>query len=167
MVSGLLKNGIAVAVFAMTALSGTALAQDDLTGPQTVAWTAEPLALSPKAGPATLILHGSVTPGWHVYSLKQAPDGPTPLLVTVTPGDVVASIGAPAGTPPTRIHDPAFNLETQFYAGNFTLTLPVRVKAHAAGEQVIPVDVRFQTCNGKVCQPPRTVRLNAAITRKA
>ena len=163
-----IKKAVAAAAFVVAGLSGTALAQpDDPVGPQTVSWTAEPLALSPKAGPATLILHGSVIPGWHVYSLKQAPEGPTPLLVTVTPNDVATARGAVTGTPPAKIHDPAFNLETQFYAGAFTVTVPVRVKAHAAGDQVIPVDVRFQTCNGKVCQPPRTVRLTTTITRKA
>ena len=65
---------------------------------------------------------------------------------------------------PTKFHDPAFDLETQFYTGQFTLTLPVRLKSQAsASQQAIPVDVRFQTCNGRVCQPPKTVHLSAVV----
>jgi hypothetical protein len=145
-------------------LSGIALAQnlDDPARAQTVAWTAQ--ASVAAKGLATVTLHGSVAAGWHVYSLKQLPEGPTPLVVSVAANDVAAASGAAVGSAPTRLRDPAFGLETQFYAGDFTLALPVRFKPHAAaGQLVIPVDVRFQTCNGRVCQPPKTVRLSAAI----
>jgi hypothetical protein len=139
-----------------------AQAPEDLAR-DTVSWTVQPQDAAKKSH-ATLTLHGTVTPGWHVYSLKQLPDGPTPLVVTVAANAVAAADGAPAGSTPSKVHDPAFDLDTQFYAGAFTLTVPVRFKPHAgAGSQVIPVDVRFQTCNGRVCQPPKTVRLSAAV----
>ncbi len=145
--------------------AGSALAQapQDLSR-DTVAWTVQAQDAA-KKGHATLTLHGAVTPGWHVYALKQLPDGPTPLVVTVAANDVATADGAPAGSTPSKVHDPAFDLDTQFYAGDFTLTVPVRLKPHAgAGSQVIPVDVQFQTCNGRVCQPPKTVRLSASVT---
>jgi hypothetical protein len=144
------------------ASSALAQAPQDLSR-DTVSWTAQAQEAA-KKGHAMLTLTGTVTPGWHVYSLKQLPDGPTPLVVTVAANDVAAADGAPTGSTPSKVHDPAFDLDTQFYAGAFTLTVPVRFKPHAGvGAQAIPVDVRFQTCNGRVCQPPKTVHLSASV----
>ncbi len=144
---------------------GGALAQaPDDAARDTVSWTVQPPDAAAKPGRAALILHGTVATGWHIYSLKQSPQGPTPLVVTVAANDVAAADGAPAGSKPEKLRDPAFGLETQFYTSPFTVTVPVRFKPHAgAGPQVIPVDVRFQTCNGRVCQPPRTVHLSAIL----
>lgn len=147
-------------------LNGAALAQTpgDPASAETVSWTVAPLELAKKNGHATLTLHGAVAAGWHVYSLKQLPLGPTPLVASVTANDVATADGAATGSAPTKFHDPAFDLETQFYTGQFTLTLPVRLKSQAsASQQAIPVDVRFQTCNGRVCQPPKTVHLSAVV----
>ena len=37
----------------------------------------------------------------------------------------------------------------------------------AAGPQQIPISVRFQTCNGHICQPPKTVKLSVPVTVRA
>ena len=150
------------------ALSGQALAQPPL-GSDTVSWSASAPAQSVKPGGRIKItLRGEVQNGWHVYGLQQAPDGPTPLRVTLDVSDIAAADGAPSGSPVTKLQDPSFNLETQFYAHDFTVTAPVRVGQHAAaGPQAIPVSVRFQTCNGRICQPPKTVRLSVPITVQA
>jgi hypothetical protein len=164
----------ALAVFAVS-LHGAALAQAPEqgfgpTGPETVTWTVTtPSAKAVKPGSKlALTLHGAVQDGWHVYALKQLPEGPTPLRVTLDPSEVAAADGAPSGSAPTTIHDPAFDLDTQFYARAFTLTAPVRVGSHiAAGRQLIPVSVRYQTCNGRICQPPKTVHLSVPIDVRA
>jgi hypothetical protein len=150
-------------IFAAMLLAGAAFAQVPGIPAQTVSWTVAPQDIA-QPGHASLTLHGSVAPGWHVYALKQAPDGPTPLLVSVAANAVATADGATTGSAPTKIHDPAFNLETQFYSGAFDLTVPVRIRAHVRGAQAVPVDVRFQTCNGKVCEQPRTVHLSAPVT---
>lgn len=135
-----------------------------------VSWTvAPPAADSVKPGDRlALTLHGAVREGWHVYALQQLPRGPTPLRVTLDPSAVATAAGAPTGSPPKTVHDPAFGLETQFYAEPFTLSVPVRIGSHlAAGPQLIPVSVRFQTCNGRVCQPPKAVHLSAPVNIRA
>jgi hypothetical protein len=140
------------------------------TGRETVSWTVStPAAGAVKPGSRlALTLHGAVQDGWHVYALKQLPDGPTPLRVALDPTDVAMANGAPTGSPTTKLHDPAFDLDTEFYTRDFTVTVPVRVGSHlAAGRQLIPVSVRFQTCNGGICQPPKTVRLSAAVNVRA
>jgi hypothetical protein len=152
-------------------LHGVALAQTPEqgfgpTGPETVTWTVSaPASGAVRPGSKlALTLHGAVQDGWHVYALKQLPEGPTPLRVTLDTSEVATADGAPSGSAPTTIHDPAFDLDTQFYPRAFTLTAPVRVaKTLAAGKQLIPVSVRYQTCNGRICQPPKTVHLSVPI----
>lgn len=153
------------------ALHGTALAQtpDAAGGAQqdTVSWTVsvQPADTVKPGGALSLALHGTVLDGWHVYSLQQLPNGPTPLRITLDTGDIAAGDGAPVGSPPVKARDQAFGFETQYYAGAFTVTVPVRLQPHlAGGRQAIPFNVRFQTCNGRVCQPPKAVHLSAPIT---
>ena len=54
-------------------------------------------------------------------------------------------------------------MDTHFYSNAFTLTLPVKLKSKPGAGQAVPVSVRFQTCNGRICQPPKTVHLSAAV----
>lgn len=131
---------------------------------QTVSWSVVPISLSGKSGRAVVQLRGAVRDGWHVYALKQYENGPTPLRVAVEPNLVAQPAGAAAGSTPIVARDAAFNLDTAYYAGNFTISLPVRIKAGAlAGRQSIPISVRFQTCNGQTCQPPKTLHLTADV----
>jgi hypothetical protein len=147
------------------ALAETAIAQPSL-GAETVAWTAPaPVQAAKPGGRLNITLHGAVQKGWHVYGLKQLPDGPNPLRVALDASDVAKADGPPVGSPATKFQDPSFNLETQFYDHDFTVTAPVRIGPHAAaGAQTIPISVSFQTCNGGICQPPRTVRLSVPVT---
>jgi DsbC/DsbD-like thiol-disulfide interchange protein len=158
----------ALAGIALLGLAAPASAQNaDPAAAQTVNWTvtADPADAVKQGGKVTLTLHGEVADGWHVYALKQLPNGPTPLRVTLDQNDVATASGAPAGSPATKIHDQGFNLDTQFYSHAFTVSLPLQIAAHSAnGTQQLPVSVRFQTCNDRVCQPPKTVHLTAAIS---
>jgi DsbC/DsbD-like thiol-disulfide interchange protein len=141
----------------------------DPAAAETVAWTvsAAPADGAKAASALTLTLHAQVKDGWHVYGLTQLSGGPTPLLVSLEPNAIAAAGGAPVGSPPVKVHDPSFDLDTQIYSHAFTVALPARVAARpVTGRQVIPVSVRFQTCNDRICQPPKTIHLSAAITIK-
>ena len=109
---------------------------------------------------ATVELSGTIREGWHVYALTQPAGGPTALRVTVDDNEIALATGAPSGTPPQKRHDPSFGIETRFYTHAFTIHLPVQVKQQpTAGQQGIPVSVRFQTCSDRECQPPTTTHL--------
>jgi len=140
-------------------LGGQALAQAPNAG-QTVVWSVAPVSLAKGSGRAIVQLRGAVRDGWHVYALRQHENGPTPLRVAVEANPLATAAGAVVGSAPTVARDAAFNLDTAFYAQNFTLSVPVRVKAGASS---IPLSVRFQTCNGQTCQPPKTLHLSAEI----
>jgi hypothetical protein len=163
-----LGAGLSVLSLASLSLAGAAQAQLSIGG-DTVAWSASTPAQAVKPGGRVKItLQGAVQSGWHVYGLQQLPDGPTPLRVSLDVSDIAAADGSPAGSPVTKLQDPSFNLQTQFYEHDFTVTAPVRIGAHAAaGQQQIPISVRFQTCNGRICQPPKTVRLSVPVNIRA
>jgi len=112
----------------------------------------------------TLDLSADIQEGWHVYGLNQAPGGPTPLHVAVDENDIVQSGGALSSTKPVKQHDRAFDLDTETYTHSFVLHLPVEVKQHAIiGNRSVPVSVRLQACNDRVCLPPKTVRLAVPV----
>ena len=69
---------------AIFCFSGTreAAAQSSDARAETVSWSA-PTITAAKGDKAKLTLNGTVLTGWHVYSLKQALEGPTPLVVTL------------------------------------------------------------------------------------
>lgn len=150
------------------AVASATVAQPSL-GADTVAWSASaPVQAVKPGGRLKVTLHGAVKSGWHVYGLKQLPDGPTPLVVTLDPSSIATADGQPTASPPIKHQDPSFNLETQYYEQDFTVTAPVRIASRvSAGAQQIPLSVRFQTCNGGICQPPKTVRLSVPVTIRA
>jgi hypothetical protein len=151
------------AVLVFLVLSASAWAQPgDPATKDTVSWSAPTISVT-KGDRAKLILNGAVLAGWHVYSLKQALEGPTPLVVTVDANEIASADGAVTETPPTTFKDPAFGVDTHFYSNTFTLTLPVKLKSKPGASAAIPVSVRFQTCNGRICQPPKTVHLSANL----
>ena len=158
-----------ILIFAAAALlfGHGAMAQPaDPARAETVAWSASasPNAVTPD-GALTVTLNAKVTEGWHVYALNQLANGPTPLRVTVDANAIATANGAPTASRAIKVHDAAFNLDTPLYSKAFTATVPLKIAAHAsAGKQSIPVSVRFQTCNGVICQPPKTVHLSASVT---
>jgi DsbC/DsbD-like thiol-disulfide interchange protein len=160
--AGQMLSGLAL----LALLSQGALAQSDEAQAETVTWTASVRPAATPASPLALTLHAQVRDGWHVYALKQLPGGPTPLRVTLDPNSVATAAGDPVGTPPTKVHDRGFDLETQFYSHAFSVTVPLRIGAASSGAQ-LPVSVRFQTCNDRICQPPKTVHLSAPISLAA
>ncbi|WP_206241130.1 protein-disulfide reductase DsbD domain-containing protein [Novosphingobium terrae] len=153
-----------LAALAALLLPGPASAQPGAN--PTVSWTLAPATRAPlhPGDRVRLVLQGTVREGWHVYAFKQKENGPTPLKVSLEAGDVALADGAPSGSAPILAHDPAFNLDTPYYTRTFAISVPVRLKPHAAaGRQQLPVSVRFQTCNGATCEPPKTLHLTAAV----
>ncbi len=159
---GMISRQIPLALFFGAGLCAVGAAQSPL---QIVHWSASVSRTPVKAGSvATVELSATVEEGWHVYSLEQLPNGPTPLRVALDSNGIAQAAGSPSGTAPERRFDPSFELETQFYTRAFTVRLPVRVRPRpSAGRERIPVSVRFQSCNGQVCEPPTTIHLSAAI----
>jgi hypothetical protein len=158
--------GYAMLLVALGATAGVSATASAQAAPDNVHWTVSVASggVPVKAGSdVTVDVNGSIDDGWHVYGLKQLPGGPTSLRLTVDANDTATAAGDPSESPPQKIHDPRFGLDTQFHTGTVTLHLPVRVAAAATGNRTLPVSVRFQLCSEGECKPPRTVHLTAPI----
>ena len=131
---------------------------------ETVSWSVDPIAAPGKTGRAIVNVHGSIREGWHIYGFKQAATGPTPLVVSIEQNAVATAAGPASGSAPVVALDPAFGFVTPHYVRNFSLTVPVRLRARLTpGRQVVPLSIRYQSCDGRVCLPPKTVHLTVPI----
>ncbi len=141
-------------------------ASDDAARGETVSWTITAPSGPVKLGSlVSLTLQGTVLDGWHVYGLSQLPAGPTPLKVSLDKNEIAKTVGKISGSAPVKVRDQAFGLEVEYYSHAVSVTVPVRIAAKSVdGPQQIPVSVRFQTCNDRICQPPKTVHLSAPIS---
>lgn len=127
------------------------------------------LSMSVKPGKAkagekiTANISASIGGGWHMYSITQGGGGPIPTTIKVTDG-VIKSAGGARGSAPKREMDPNFGIMTEFYAGSASFTVPLVVDSSAQpGTQNVEVKVRYQVCNDKLCLPPKTISVAAAV----
>jgi thiol:disulfide interchange protein DsbD len=109
-------------------------------------------------------LSAKVQEGWHMYGLKPVADGPIPTRIWIGegPAQLAAAIEA---TEPQTLLDPSFNLEVQIYEGEAEFTLPLRLAADAGeGARKIVVNASYQTCDNRICLPPKTVKIEVPLT---
>ncbi len=135
-------------------------------GENPIAWSlASPRDLKVKPGAQfEIVLTATIDEGWHLYSTTQPTGGPTPTRITLPPGQPFTLAAAPAGPEPKREHDPNFGMETEFYESSAVFSLPIQVASTApAGRQRVEVHVRFQTCNDRLCLPPKTDKLAVEV----
>ena len=133
-------------------IAGIAAAQNP------VQWT---LSGAPaKPGRSTALLKAVIEPGWHLYGLYQLEDGPKATRIWVPEGQAFEAAGEVKSPKPLRTRDPNFNLEVEYYEGTAAFRIPVRLSTAPAAP--LSVKVYFQSCNDKLCLPPRTVTVTAA-----
>jgi thiol:disulfide interchange protein DsbD len=130
-------------------------------GENPVRWSlAAPRDLEVKPGGRfELALTATIDEGWHLYALSQGPPV-IPTRITVPAGQRFSLAAPPAGPDPRREHDPNFDMETEFYDTSATFTVPILAAPDTpGGRQRAEVHVRFQTCNDRLCLPPRIEKL--------
>jgi thiol:disulfide interchange protein DsbD len=151
----------------MAALASTALAVAlSAAAPNPVAWKIEGAPAKPLRPGArfTLTLVAHIEEGWHLYSMKSLPEGPIATKVWIGEGQPFQLAGQIKAPPPQTVQDPNFNMEVEFYEGQVSFSLPVRVAPAApAGAGKIEINTSYQACNDKLCLPPRTVRVEAPV----
>jgi DsbC/DsbD-like thiol-disulfide interchange protein len=134
--------------------------------PDPVAWEIDAApAKAVKAGARFSVkLVAKIQDGWHMYGLKPVADGPIPTRIWI--GDGPAQLAAAVqATEPQTLMDPSFNLEVQLYEGEAEFTLPLRITPAASeGAQKIIVNASYQTCDNKICLPPKTVKIEVPVT---
>jgi DsbC/DsbD-like thiol-disulfide interchange protein len=132
-----------------------------------VAWTLQnPPAAPVKAGARFKVkLLAAVQDGWHMYSLKPMAEGPIPTRIWIAEGQPFSLAGAVQAPDPQVMQDASFGMEVELYEGEAVFTLPVRVASSAApGAQKLVVSASYQSCNNKLCMPPKTVKVEVPVT---
>ena len=132
--------------------------------PDPVAWKIEGApAKAAKAGDRfTVKLVAQIQEGWHLYSMKEVADGPVATRIWLPDGQPVQLAGAIRSAPPEVVEDASFNMEVEQYQGQAEFTLPLRATAAA---QKLAVNVSYQSCNNRLCLPPKTVKVEAGLGR--
>lgn len=130
---------------------------------EVVKWTADMTDTKPNAPAVTL--SATIQDGWHVYALSQPAGGPNPLKISIPAGSRFVLAGSVAETKVVRHFDSNFNMEALYYlkAASFNLALK---GTDAAPADTLPIDVRFQACNDRLCLPPYTAHVSATLKRR-
>ncbi len=135
--------------------------------PDPVAWKLQNSPAAPvKPGARfTVKLLATVQDGWHLYSLKPTAEGPIPTRIWIAEGQPFSLAGAVRSPEPRVMQDASFGMEVELYEGEAVFTLPVRVAPSAPpGAQKLVVNASYQSCNNKLCLPPKTVRVEVPVT---
>jgi thiol:disulfide interchange protein DsbD len=132
-----------------------------------VAWKLQPLppSLLKPGARFTVNLSAEIQEGWHLYSLKPMEEGPIPTRIWMPEGQPFALAGAVRAPEPRVMRDASFGLEVELYEGEAVFALPVKIAPGAApGVQMLVVSASYQTCNNKICLPPKTVKIETPFS---
>lgn len=158
-------------VFAMVVFAAVAMA-DAVATPvygqeNPIKWSIQPVSSKKpvKAGDRLSVkVVAKINGGWHLYSLTQPAGGPVPTRITLPAGQPFNLAGRLASPTPYVAPDPNFGIDTEYYEGTATFTLPVRIAADAKpGKTKLLVNAFFQSCNDQFCLPPKTVKLETPV----
>jgi thiol:disulfide interchange protein DsbD len=113
----------------------------------------------------TVKLAAIVEPGWHIYGTRAVEGGPIATRVWIAAGQPFEAAGAVQAPPPESVHDASFDMEVDVYGGEAAFTIPAKAAVGtAAGAQTLTVSASYQSCNNKICLPPKTVKIAAPVT---
>jgi thiol:disulfide interchange protein len=109
-------------------------------------------------------LTGTIDPGWHVYSMTTPPGGPNPTTAKIADNPAVASFRIYQSKPERKL-DPSFGIDTETFSGQYVLLFDIELANNAAaGPADITANVRYQSCNDRICLPPRKKSASASLT---
>jgi hypothetical protein len=133
--------------------------------PDPVAWKLQAGPDKPvKAGAQfTVKVVAAIQEGWHMYGLKPVADGPIPTRIWLPEGQPFQLAGRIQAPPAQTLQDPSFGMEVELYEGEASFTLPVKAGAGAAGSKTLVVSASYQSCNDKMCLPPKTVKVEVPV----
>jgi DsbC/DsbD-like thiol-disulfide interchange protein len=110
-------------------------------------------------------LLAKVQEGWHLYSLKPMAEGPIATRIWIPGGQPFSMAGGIQAPDPQVMQDPTLGMEVELYEGEAMFTLPVKIAAGVApGLYSLVVSASYQSCNDKLCLPPKTVKAELPVS---
>ena len=124
---------------------------------------AEPVTWSATLDGDTLVFHGTIADGWHIYGLEMPEGGteagiPDPTHVDITAGGEAVGVLS-CDTEPSIHHDPSLGVDLPWLSGDIELRLPVKFDTSASA---IEGSLRYMACTEEACTPP--ARFDFALT---
>lgn len=138
--------------------AATAFSQNPVSASMTVSPTS-----IPSGGKGVARISASIEGGWYMYSISQGPGGPIPTRISL--GEGPFKMGTVSGPRPKVKMDPNFGINTESYSGSAVFSVPFTVEPGTPeGPQALNASIRYQVCDDRVCLPPKTIRMTAAVT---
>jgi thiol:disulfide interchange protein DsbD len=116
-----------------------------------------------------LIVSARLAQGWYTYSVVPQEDefAPPPTRIQVQP-DGLELEGPVYETNPVQKKDEVFGIPLAFHPNAARFYQNLRVPpGFAAGSAAVSADIRYQVCNNRICTPPRSEQLAAALRVEA
>lgn len=108
-------------------------------------------------------IEASIEGDWHLYSILNAKDaGPFPTEFSAK-GDNFVIVDEVKESKAEIEFDPNFEAELGWHSKLANFEVPVAVKTHKSGKQNLDIQVYYQVCNDRVCLPPKTKSIVAAV----
>lgn len=117
-----------------------------------------------QAGEAfTIEVEATIEDNWHLYSiLNDKDDGPYPTQFTAVSENLVFTAEVEESEAEVEF-DPNFEAELGWHSTYATFSIPAAIRLNNLGEQEIEFEVFYQTCDDRICLPPKTKSLTAVI----
>jgi hypothetical protein len=149
---------LGLGVFARVATAGVGGAQ-----PLPVHWSSTgPASVAGSEAKVRVPVVACIQKGWHLYAMDEPEGGPIGTEFSVSPEGPAALVEVKADRP-LRARDATGQMAT-FYVGQARFELHLRVRpGPGSGAWTLPVTVRYQACNERMCLPPRSEKIEVKL----
>ncbi len=111
----------------------------------------------------TISIDASIEGDWHLYSVLNDPDaGPFPTEFSAKSANFVLA-GEVTESEADIEFDPNFEAELGWHSSFASFNIPVAVKTELSGRQNLDIEVYYQVCDDRVCLPPKSKSIIAAV----
>ena len=111
-----------------------------------------------------IVVTATIKEGWYIYAPSTPPGGPNPTTLKMAEGSALEIKGKIAQPAPYTHFDEGFQMNTETFKRAVSFGVPVMLKAGASGAQKATLKARYQACDARVCNPPKTVELPLNFT---
>lgn len=124
-----------------------------------VTWTYSYEATNDKEG--YIILKAVIGDKWHIYSQKQAADGPIPTSFTYKENSGYIKVGTTEEPRAEKTFSEVFGIDVVYFSKEVVFKQKIQRKSMKSFE--IKGELEFMACNDNSCLPPKTVPFTISV----